>query len=358
MSAASTVARVAKYADALPLYRQCRQLQRIGVELSRTTLARWMVRVGEFVVPLINVLRDELVERPYLLMDETTVQVLKEPGKTPESKSQLWAQMSAGPEPPIVLFEYDPTRAGDVPKRLLAGFTGALHTDGYSGYAPVVREQGLVHLACLAHARRGFVDVLKSLGLNAKKLPANPPARARRALYALQQIRTLYAIERRIRDKLPDYRHLARQTESVPVLDKLRAWLDDTIETIPPSTPLGKAMGYLHNQWKGLVRFCDDGRYGIDTNPVENAIRPFCVGRRNWLFADTVAGANASARLYSLIECAKANGLEPYAYLRHVFTELPKAQSLAEVEALLPTRLDPAALARDSLQGSFPAARQ
>ena len=138
----------AKYADALPLYRQCQQFQRIGVELSRTTLARWMVCVGELVVPLINVLRDELVERPYLLMDETTVQVLKEPGKTPQSKSQLWAQMSAGPEPPIVLFEYDPTRAGDVPKRLLAGFTGALHTDGYSGYAPVVREYGLVHLNC------------------------------------------------------------------------------------------------------------------------------------------------------------------------------------------------------------------
>ena len=142
------------------------------------------------------------------------------------------------------------------------------------------------------------------------------------------------------------------------VLDKLRAWLDDTIDKVPPSTPLGKAMGYLHNQWKGLVRFCDDGRYGIDTNPVENAIRPFCVGRRNWLFADTVAGANASARLYSLIECAKANGLEPYAYLRHVFTELPKAQSLAEVEALLPTRLDPAALAPDPLQESFLATRQ
>ena len=141
----------AKYADALPLYRQHQQLQRIGVELSRTTLARWMVCLGALVVPLINVLRDELLERPYLLMDETTVQVLKEPGKAPESKSQLWAQMSAGPEPPIVLFEYDPTRAGEVPIRLLAGFTGALHTDGYSGYAPVVREQGLVHLACWAY---------------------------------------------------------------------------------------------------------------------------------------------------------------------------------------------------------------
>ena len=134
--------------------------------------------------------------------------------------------------------------------------------------------------------------------------------------------------------------------------------LQAEIELMRPLEGSDIAKGYLHNQWKGLVRFCDDGRYGIDTNPVENAIRPFCVGRRNWLFADTVAGANASARLYSLIECAKANGLEPYAYLRHVFTELPKAQYLAEVEALLPTRLDPAALARDSLQGSFPAARQ
>ena len=345
----------AKYADALPLYRQCQQLQRIGVELSRTTLATWMVRVGELVVPLINVLRDELVERPYLLMDETTVQVLKEPGKTPESKSQLWAQMSAGPEPPIVLFEYDPTRAGDVPKRLLAGFTGALHTDGYSGYAPVVREQRLVHLACWVHARRGFVDVLKSLWLNAKKLPANPPAKARRALYALQQIRTLYAIERRIRDKPPDYRHLARQTESVPVLDKLRAWLDDTIDKVPPYTPLGKAMGYLRNQWEGLVRFCDDGRYAIDTNPVENAIRPFASGAAigyspiPWLVPTRVPGS------IGLSSVPRRTGSSP---TPTCVTELPKAQSLAEIEALLPTRLDPAALAPDSLQESFLTARQ
>ena len=161
----------------------------------------------------------------------------------------------------------------------------------------------------------------------------------------MQKIRTLYAIERRIRDKPPDYRRLAHQTESVPVLNALRAWLDDTLDKIPPSAVLGKACGYLLNQWEALGRFCDDGRYGIDTNPVENAIRPFCLGRRSWLFCDTVAGANASARLYSLLQTAKANGLEPYAYLRHVFTELPKAQSLAEVEALLPTRLDPAALA-------------
>ncbi len=253
----------AKYADALPLYRQHQQFRRIGVELSRTTLATWMVRLGELVVPLMNLLRDELLDRPYLLMDETTVQVLKEPGKTAESKSQLWAQMSGGPGPPIVVFEYDPTRAGHVARRLLGGFTGALHTDGYSGYAPVVREQGLVHLACWAHARRGFTYVLKSLGVNPKKLPEDPPAKVRRALHALQRIRTLFVIKRRIRDESPDERRRTRQAESVPVLDALRAWLNDTLAKVPPSSALGKAMSYLHNQWEALVRFCDDGRYGI-----------------------------------------------------------------------------------------------
>ena len=152
-----------------------------------------------------------------------------------------------------------------------------------------------------AHGRRGFTDVLKSLGLNAKKLPSNPPPKARRALHALQRIRTLYAIERRIGDASPEERRRVRQAESVPVLDALRAWLDDTLARVPPSSPLGKAMGYLDHQWPALVRYCDDGRYGIDTNAVENSIRPFCLGRRNWLFADTVAGARASARLYSLV---------------------------------------------------------
>ena len=334
----------AKYVDGLPLYRQQQQFGRIGVELSRTTLARWVVGMGELVVPLMNLLHEELLGRAYVLMDETTVQVLKEPGKAPESKSQLWAMMSPGPEPPIVVFEYDPTRAGDVPRRLLAGFCGALHTDGYSGYGPAVREYDLVHLACWGHGRRGFTDVLKSLGLNPKRLPSNPPAKARRALYALGRIRTLYAIERRIRDASPEQRHRVRQAESVPVLDALRAWLDDTLGKVPPSSALGKAMGYLDNQWPALVGYCDDARYGIDTNLIENAIRPFCLGRRSWLFADTVAGARASARLYSLVQCAKANRLEPYAYLRRVFTELPRAQSLGDIEALLPTRLTPADL--------------
>ena len=338
----------AKFVDAIPLYRQHQQLLRIGLEVSRTTLASWMVRTGQLAQPLINLLRDELLTAPYLLMDETTVQVLKEPGKAPESKSYLWAQMSGEGEAPIVLFDYDPSRAAEVPKRLLEGFTGALHTDGYDGYNAVVSEQGLTRLYCWAHARRGFIDVLKSLGLNPNELPPKPPPKARRALKAIGFIKTLYTIERRIRDKPPDERYRVRQTESLPVLAALRQWLDETRPKILPSSALGEALAYLDNHWAGLIRYCDDGRYAIDTNPVENAIRPFCLGRRNWLFADTVAGANSSANLYSLIQTAKTNGLEPYAYLRHVFTALPRAETVEDIEALLPWRIDPAHIANPS----------
>jgi len=331
---------VAKFVDGLPLYRQHRQLERIGVDLSRTTIAQWMIRTGQLVQPLINLLRETMLSESYLLMDETTVQVLKEPGKAPESKSYLWAQMSVGANP-IILFDYDPTRSSAVPVRLLEGFEGALHTDGYRGYDGVVRGEGLVRLYCFAHARRKFVDVLKTLGLNPKKLPDKPPAKARQALKAIGLIKGLYAIERRIKDKAPDERYRVRQEQAIPLLDKLRQWLERTRPRILPSSALGQALRYLDQHWSGLVRYCADGRYGIDTNPVENAIRPFCLGRRAWLFSDSVAGAKSSANLYSLIETARANGLEPYAYLRRVFTELPKAATIEDIEALLPARIDP-----------------
>jgi hypothetical protein len=273
----------------------------------------------------------------------------KEPGKAAESTSYLWAQMSGDEAHPIVLFDYDATRSGDVPLRLLEGFEGTLHTDGYVGYDAVVKARGLVRLFCWAHARRRFVDVLKSLGLNPKKLPDKPPPKARRALKAIGFIKSLYAIERRIRDKPPDARYRERQQYARPVLAELRAWLDKTRPQIVPSGALGEALAYLDRHWDGLVRYCDNGRYGMDTNRVENAIRPFCLGRRSWLFSDTVAGANSSANLYSLIQTARANGLEPYAYLRLVFAELPKASTVTDIEALLPARIDPTTLLPQSI---------
>jgi len=338
----------AKFVDALPLYRQVAQFERIGISMSRATLASWMIRCAMLLQPLINLLREALHESGYIHMDETTIQVLKEPGQSAQSKSYLWAQCSGEPSRPIVLFDYDSSRSGEVPVRLLEGFEGILQTDAYAGYNAVVRELELMHLLCWAHARRPLVEVIKAAGINPNKLPPKPPDKVRRPLKGLNAIKALYAIERRVRDKPPEERYRVRQAESVPVLNKLRAWLDEMRPKVVPKSKFGEALAYLHNHWQGLIAYCDDGRYHIDNNLIENAIRPFCIGRRGWLFSDTPAGAAASATLYSLVQTAKANNLEPYAYLRHVLTELPKAQSLQDIEALLPYNIDPAALRIDN----------
>jgi len=331
---------VSKYLDALPLYRQEQMFARLGIELSRATMATWVIRMGELVQPLINLLHEELVALRYLHMDETTLQVLKEPGKSPESKSYLWCQAST--ERPIVLFHYDPGRGSAVANRLLGGFQGTLHVDGYAGYSAAVRNQGINRLYCMAHARRKFVEAIKAQGLNPNKLPDKPPAKARHALRAVQFFKTLYTIERRIKDKPPDERLAVRQRESIPVLEQFKAWADKLHPKVAPSSAkLGQALGYLLNHWPGLVRYCDQGHFDIDNNLAERAIRPFCIGRNNWKFADSQAGAHASARRYSVVQTAKANGLEPYAYLKHLFTELPKANTVEEIEALLPYRIDP-----------------
>lgn len=334
----------AKYVDALPLYRQTQQFERLGLDCSRATLARWMVRCGALVQPLINLLRDELLALDYIHIDETTVQVLKESGKSAQSTSYIWAQRSGLPERPIILFDYDPSRSGEVPRRLLDGFHGYLQTDAYAGYNPVVETQQLTRVLCMAHARRYFTDALKAKGINPNKLPPKPGKGEHVPIKALNFFKTLYAIERRIREEPPDERYQIRQRDTQPVLDKFKLWIDRTRPKVLATSKLGEALAYAQNHWDGLTRFCDDGRLAIDNNAVENAIRPFCVGRRNWLFSDSVAGARASANLYSLISTAKANGLEPYAYLRHVFTELPKAENLEHIEALLPYRLDPSDL--------------
>lgn len=327
---------VSKFCDALPLYRQSKQFARIGVDFPRQTLARWMIRSGELVQPLVNLLRDELLSQSYIQCDETTVQVLKEPGKSAQSHSYIWVQRSGETDRPVVLFDYDPSRSGEVPKRLLGDFNGYLQTDGYRGYDAVVTQNAMTHVYCFAHARRRFTDVLRSLGLNPKKLPAKPPPKARRAMRAVQLIGTLYEIERRIRGRKPEERYAVRQTETRAALDRLKAWADEVRDKVPPKTPLGEALTYLHTHWVGLTRFCDDGRLEVDNNACENAIRPFVVGRKNFLFSDTIKGATSSANLYSLIETAKANGLEPYAYLRKVFAELPRATTVEDIEALLP----------------------
>jgi len=322
---------VSKYQDALPLYRQEIILKRIGVELPRATLANWMIQAGSLVQPVINLLRDHLLAYDILQMDETPVQVLKEPGKTAQSKSYLWVQRGGPPDRPVVLYDYDPGRGAGVPRRLLDGFTGYLQTDGYDGYNAVVSANDLIHVGCMAHARRKFSEAVKAQG---KHKPKNKMcSKAHRGLALIQK---LYRVEKQARTLTPEDRYGHRQRHARPILDEVRAWLDGALPQVPPTTATGKALNYLHNEWDKLIRYLDDGRLAIDNNGAENPIRPFVVGRKNWLFSASVKGVKASANLYSLIETAKANGLEPYAYLRRVFTELPQADSIEAIEALLP----------------------
>ena len=337
----SLLAQVAtsKYVDGLPLYRQEKIFARLGLDLSRATLSHWMVKMGELVEPLVERMLAEIRDYDLVQCDETPFQVLKEPGKKPQSQSYLWVLRGGEPEHPLIYYEYDPSRSGEVPKRLLRGFEGFLQTDGYEGYRAIGSEPGVVHVGCWVHARRKFDEALRGQRSKSKK-NAKRSGKQSKARYAMEQIRALYQIEKRVKDASAEERHEARQRESRPIIEGLRAWLDASIETVPPQSLTGKAMAYLDGQWPKLVRVLDDGRIPLDTNGVENCIRPFVVGRKNWLFADTPAGAKASAKLYGLIETAKANGIEPWRYLNHLFEVLPGVTKPDEIEALLPRNVD------------------
>ncbi len=324
----------AKYMDALPLYRQAALLGRFGGDLSRNTLAASLIKVGEAVQPVINLLRDHLLEADLVHADETTIQVLKEPGKKAQTKSYLWAQ-ATGSGPPIRLFGYAPGRGAKHADLLYAGIKrgAALMSDGYEVYGGIAEANGLTHLACWAHCRRYFVEA-----------EAVIPKAARSAEHIATQfiaaIGELYAVESRARDLDAPAHQALRAEHSRPVLQRIEAMLLKHLHTVVPGSLLGKALHYLSAQWPKLTRYVENGTWPIDNNLCENAIRPFVVGRRNWLFADTVAGANASANLYSLVETCKANGIDPYAYLVSLFRKLPHAHSADDFEALLPWRLD------------------
>ena len=317
-----------KYCDALPLYRQSGIFQRLGIQLDRANLANWMVTCGKLIQPLINLLHEQLLARPLVHMDKTTLQVLKEPGKTPQSNSYLWL-MASFTDHPITLFRYDPTRSQQVPKELLDSSVNALMVDGYEWYQSACDDYQIQRLGCWAHARRKFVETQK----------LQPKGKTGKADQALAFIQKLYVLEKQLKGIPSDERYRIRQKQAKPIIDKIKQWLQKSLPQVPPKTALGKALLYLHNQWDRLIGYLNDGAYPIDNNAAENAIRPFTVGRKNWLFSNSQAGAKASANLYSLIQTAKANGLNPYEYLKQIFKELPNANSVEDIEQLLPWNL-------------------
>ena len=327
IASANTMAYVitAKYADGLPLYRLSGILGRYGIELSRQTLSESVLKVAEKMRPLTDHLKQQLIDSSVLFMDETRVQVLNEPGKTPESHSYMWVQRGGPPDKPIVQFHYDPGRSTATANGLLKGFEGTLMSDGYKPYRAVAKDKGLTHLCCWAHSRRKFMEAQK----------AQPKGKTGKADVAIQLIGKLYGAEKQTKHSDDATRQRTRQQISVPVLEQFHTWLLKSQQQVPPKTALGKAVNYTLEYWPELSRYTDNGEWPIDNNPAENAIRPFVIGRKNWLFSNSQRGAKASASLYSLIETAKANGKEPYRYLSWLFEKLPGADS-ESIEALMP----------------------
>ena len=323
---------IAKYADGLPLYRQEGILSRYGGDISRATLANWIIALAKQLQPLMNLMREHQHTGSVMMADETRVQVLKEPDKPVISDKFMWVTLGGPPGEQSILFEYDPSRSGEIPLRLLDGFTGYLQTDGYTGYNAVCKKNGCTQLGCWDHARRKFKDA-QDAQPKPKKGKAKKPSKADRVL---SYINNLYMIERQIKERTIDEKYQQRQLRSVPILNKLKLYLENNQHKVPKDSLTGKAMTYLSNQWEKLNVYCSNGELNISNILAENAIRPFVIGRKAWLFSDTPAGARASAIHYSLIETAKANGLEPYAYLKQVLTALPYAESVEEIEALLP----------------------
>lgn len=332
-----------KYLDGLPLYRQAVLLGRFGgTDVSRNTVAASMVRAGDAAQPVVNLLRDELLDAPLVFGDETELQVLKEPGRAAQTRSYMWAQMTQGSGrdgrgPPIRLFTYAPSRSTKTALMLYAGMRegAVLMSDGYEVYNAVADAQRLVHLGCWTHARRYFHEALQAL-------PKDRRGPDQLAAQFIALIGQLYQVEAQARQDGVDAAELGRrrQRDSVPVLAEIEALLLANLHSVLPKSLLGQALHYLSSQWRKLKRYVEDGRYSIDNNVQENAIRPFCVGRRNWLFADTVAGANASANLYSLLQTCQVNGIDGYRYLRALFTALPNAKTADDYAALLPWRID------------------
>ncbi len=314
---------IAKVADGLPLYRLERIFARLGFRLPRATQAHWLIHAGQLIQPLINLMHEALLERDIILADETTFQVLKEPGRAAQTQSYLWCYRS-GCGPPIILFDYSETRAGANAQAYLEGFRGYLLTDGYAGYDGVAL---VVMVACWSHARRYFHDIVKVRPSTAAPGLADE---------ALATINALFRLERQWQACSVEQRLALRQRFSAPILTEFKAWLDCYFVQTAPKTLLGKAIRYTLNLWPRLIRFLDDGRLVLSNNETEQAIKTFVIGRKAFLFADTPSGAHALANLYALVETAKANGQEPWAYLQRVFTELPVASDVAQIEALLP----------------------
>lgn len=313
---------ISKYQDHQPLYRQETLYQRSGIALTRSTLAGWVGACGVALQPLVDALAAHLRGHAVLHADETPVAVLS-PGAGRTHRAYLWAYRTGlQAAAPAVVFDFQMSRAGKHAQQFLEGYSGALMVDDYAGYKALFAAGAVTELACLSHVRRKFFEL-------------HAANKSLVAAQALETIGRLYQIERQASGLSAPERQALRMSEARPVLDAWRVWLIDTRRTVPDSSGTAKAIDYALRRWTALMRYLDDGTYPIDNNPVENAIRPVALGRKNWLFAGTGPAGRRAATILSLIESAKLNGHDPFAYLRDVLARLP-THPYRRLDELLP----------------------
>lgn len=318
---------VAKFTDHLPLYRQERIFGRAGLAIPRSTLAQWVGACGVQLQPLVDALREIVLEQGVIHADETPVPMLA-PGMKKTQRAYVWAYVpSPFAELRAAVYDFSPSRAGEHARTFLGDWKGKLVCDDFAGYKACF-EQGVTEIGCLAHARRKFYDLHV----------ANQSPLAEQALHT---IGLLYEIEREVRDRLPDERWRIRQEKAVPIADALHAWMLAQRQRVHEGTAIAKALDYSLKRWTALVRYLDDGMVAIDNNWCENQIRPWALGRSNWLFAGSLRSGKRAAALMTLIQSARLNGHDPYAYLKDVLTRLP-TQKASEISALLPHNWKPA----------------
>jgi transposase len=333
---------ISKFKDSLPFYRLESIFKRFKVDLTRATMSAWAIRIARDSRRLRKILFDELQKALVMHLDETTVQVLKEPGRAASSESRMWTYRSTTDQGTVVLYEYRMTRKGDFLKKRLKDFQGVYVCDGYDGYNHLERQEGYIRAGCWAHVRRKFFEAL------------HPDSFSSIAKLFLDKLGILYKYEDEFRNMLPQKRQKKRQEFSRPVVFEIENLLKKHIAGVPPGSDLGKALRYLSGQWPYLQVFLENGSVPIDNNLMENDIRPFALGRKNWLFSDTQKGASASAFYYSLIQTAVANRHEPFWYLLYLFHKLPSVgKDKAALRGLLPMYVSPTAVSEFCKQTGY-----
>lgn len=332
-----------KFVNHMPLYRQSKDWENLGMQVPRNTLSNWIIKISEdWLSKVVDVLHTKIIDENYIHADESAFQVHKEKDRKDTTKSYMWIYATGvGNLYPIRIFDYQPTRGGSNAANFLKDYKGYLHTDGYKAYDKV---EGVTRVLCWSHVRRYFTDALPK---ELKSIEATLPKQG------IAYCNKIFDIEASLSELSPEERKEQRLLQVKPVIEAFWSWIDSNMNKVLMKSKIGKALQYTFNQRNGLVTFLEDGNCAISNNLVENSIRPMTVGRRNWLFSGCPEGATASAVVYSLVETAKANELNPFKYLKYLLTNLPKIQAInevAEIERMLPWQAEPQALCTNKIK--------